>query len=737
MIDSLVKHILNNKCLRVIIFQHVTGIHQQLGLQAVKSKDLESLYDYIKYGQTDLFIKHFDRLHQLILLLQVKKYRKIKDLDLSIINKSNYIERLYWIFDVVFEKNNHVAMKYLIDRLGSTKPLLDFKSYKPNFTTHCYKFTTEMFYVLRDSNFSTVIPFLQNEMINVVVKLCDSDQLESYLSKLVNPNLSSPTLRHPFQSSFSYLFANNNNKDIINTLIRMIDIFKRYSINVIGDVLIGAVESNHLKIIKWIVENVPNDELVAYCQDHIISNVIETHGKKEVLEMLSISDNPTRADWIGTNAIRQGNLDFVECILKTPLDNSHVIRMLVDTIVYGRLDCFELILSRKYQQEHLQLDDRIIIGDIPPECFSVGLVTRLVGLGFNVQLSDGMLATAIQVNQLDTLIGMDSPQLPLRFENFIKLLGYAIECNSLSSIDILLHHPRFKGLSDSTIIDIHCITLHTIPTIEYLIASSIIKFNWDSSSPVDYVLVAKVIRSVYRPDIIDHIQLVGIFLLANDIEWLFDQKIITPSSISKLLDGDRSSVLANLFNIACQAGHYKALDYLFDNCSTYQIANHLSLTSLAQITDDQQFERFWTKIGAMTETGIVSSTVRIISQIILSPKDIQCNPKRAKFMVDIYGTLYRSSQKNNNNNAVMKPIGCPSILALDHHRFVHYPTLIEVFCNSQKVDWIDNYSIQDRLIIFQKAIGFGYILPIPKFLDNNYNNNANGQSNQKDKCTLM
>ncbi|EGG20976.1 hypothetical protein DFA_00845 [Cavenderia fasciculata] len=752
MIDSvcLFKFILNNKPLRIVIFQHVTSIHQQLGIKIVKSNDLESLYDYIKFNQTDLFIKHFDRLYQLILLVdnQSKRYKRNKSLDLSFLN-NNYIERLYWLFDIIFEKNNHVAMKYLIDRLAIAKQ--HFQSYKPYFAISHYQITTEMFNVLRDANFSTTVPFLQHEMINVLVRLGDYDQLESYLSKLDNPTLSSSSSsssssRHPFKKSFSYLLANNinnnnnnnNNNDNKDYILRIIDIFKRYSINVIEDVLIGALESNHLGMIKWVIENVPEKKLIVYCQDHVIFGVLETHCKKEVLEMLPIQLIPPYAcfDWrMGREAVKQGNFDFLEYFISPHHDNSHEFELLIDTLAYGRLDCFELILS-KYQQKNIQMD-QTIIDKIHPTLFSIEFVSRLIGLGFNVHLFNGTLQAAIQSNQLDTLIELGPPQL--RSENFTKLLGCAIECNSLSSIDVLLHHPRFQGfLLPHPTININCITPQTIPTIEYLFSKSttipIITLDWDfsSSSPIDYVSVSKVIRLVYRPNIIGHCQLIGIFLFANDTKWLFEQYIIKkdPGSVSALFYSDRGGILTHLFDIACHNEHYQALDFLFDRCSPGQTVTHLLLTSLVRIPNDQQFERFWTKIVSITDQRIVTSIVSIIFNIILCPRD-PLQTKRLKFIVDMYGTLY---SRHNNNNKV-PPIGFPSMVVLDHNPYANYPTLMEVFCY-QKVPWIINYSVKDELKIFQKAISVGYILPIPKFLDNDNNNNNNNQLDQKSKYSV-
>ncbi|EGG22025.1 hypothetical protein DFA_01914 [Cavenderia fasciculata] len=723
---SLIKHILNNKQLRVIIFQHVTSIHRQLAVKTAKSKDLESLRDYIKYGRTDLFIKHFDRFHQLILMVdqQSKRYKKINNhIHLSFL-KNNYIKRLYWVFDIVFEKNNHVAMKYLIDRLGITKK--DFQSYRPHFTTSLYQFTTEMFYVLRDANFSTLVPSLQNAMINVLIKLGGCDQLESYLSKLYNPNPSSPSpSRHPFKNSFSSLLSNNNNKEEMIYTLQMIDIFKRYSINVIEDVLIGAVENNHLEMIKWIVENVPEKKLIEICLDLDIFRVLEEHGKKEVLEMLPIPENPP----YGLGGSGKGNLDYMEYFLQiSRRGHIRVIGLLVQNLAYGRLDAIELILSN-YQEQLRQdqtFNDQLVIDNIDPKCFSVGLVTRLIDLGFKVPLFDSFLETVIQDNQLDTLIELDPPalKLPLRVQNFTRLLGYAIECNSLSSIDILLHHPRFQEFQDHTTtttttltIDISCIKPQSVPTIEYLFSLStipVIKFNCDFSlsinymAAVDYESVSKVIRLVYRPNIIDHCQLVGIFVLANDIEWLFDHNIITNETRSGLFGGSNHSIFTCILAIACRNGNYKALDFLFDNCLSIQVNDHLSLTSLARLPDDQQFERFWKKI-VITDARTAVTVAHIIIRIILLPKEV-CNPKRAKFIADIYGTFLLNPYHQIN------PIRGPSIMYLeDNHPFAHYPTLMEVFCSDQKVGWINSYSFADQLKIFQKAISFGYILPIPSF----------------------
>ncbi|EGG19780.1 hypothetical protein DFA_06881 [Cavenderia fasciculata] len=713
MIDSLIKFILKNKQLRVIIFQHVTSIHRQLGIRTVKSKDIITLYDYIKYGQTDLFIKHFDRLHQLILLVD---------------KQSRY------------KKNNHVAMKYLIDRLGITKK--DFQSYKIHFsstTTKGFQFTTEMFYVLRDANFSTLVPSLQHGMINVLIRLGDSDQLESYLSTLDNPNPSS-TDRRPFKSSFSYLLANNNNnKDIIYTTIRIIEIFKRYSINVIGDVLVGAVENNHLEMVKWVVENVPNEELADSCKT-IVCTVFEVHGKKEVLEMLPISHYAN--GWhIGSNAIKQGNFDFIEYYLKKSLQDGHVIKILTECLAHDRMDCFELIVT-KYQN-HLPPGHQKVIHLFHPNCFSTELVARVIKLGFHVRLCVDMFEPAIRDNQLETFIELDYPHLPLTVDSFTRLLGYAIECNSLSSIDVLLHHPRFQEVQDR-IIDISCIKPQTIPTIEYIFDKSNrnipIRFqsidnsynkDYTSSYSVDYESVAKVIRLVYRPNIIGRCQLIAIFLLANDIEWLFDNNVIAKDSVSTLVTGLFSDYIAggaatyrDLFKTACLKGQYPALDFLFDNCLPIVKDTYSLVILVGLLPDDQQFERYWSRLG-ITDTAIVSDIV----QRIIFAVEIH-RPKRVKSIVDIYGTLYTTSR---TNGIKMSPINYPPMKYINNHPIAHYSTLMEVFC-SQKVPWIKNYSKADELIIFQKAISFGYILPIPSFLDNNNNDDQSNQNSKYYPC---
>ncbi|EGG22856.1 hypothetical protein DFA_04986 [Cavenderia fasciculata] len=410
------KGILNNKYLRTKIFNHVEIIHHRIINNddknhyklALKSNQIMTLCECIKVNRSDLFIKHFDSVYQSML-----SYSNEKEFSFN----SQVFEK---ILKTIFEYDGHVELEYLLKRFGGIEMTkLRSMMLRVGFVIPpiglCRLLIQQNYHLKLDMNDKDVFTFVGNltkhVMMNGDLEMFDRICNDYFDHTIINQNL----IFYHHWGSFKDLInkLNNqqqqlhttNNKDNNNIQSKYIKIFYMvnkligYGIDLRSTLFVDALEGgNNQEIIKWIKDSFDEKEsFVKLFQQSQVLTLIERYATTNTLELIEFKLESPRL--LSIDAAQFGNLDFLTYMYDMKEYNYLFGNgQLEASLTEGHLECANFLVTCAVKE-----GAEVEFGDIHPSIMSLDLVKRLVDSQCQMLDFDGLIESAIESNQPETL----------------------------------------------------------------------------------------------------------------------------------------------------------------------------------------------------------------------------------------------------------------------------------------------------------------------------------------------
>ncbi|EGG15667.1 hypothetical protein DFA_10509 [Cavenderia fasciculata] len=441
-IDKLFQSVIGNLFIRSLIYGHVTLIHKKLCIGVRKEQDLLCLYDFIKYGRSDLFIKHFDTVYNNILQFNYT-YNNGKEFENSIYYYLSILIRF------ILQKNDDRSLKHMLQVIKDSIPNLQVKHQDE---------LKESFMVLTNEKFGLNLEVgssgmyvkewnLSNEMINVLeryltlendiviekiftssIRSLNIDAIKKYGPRLPTRNITPFILFKQFKSN------NNNDQDDIDHVVTrqkvqdMIVVVKELGlIKNMDELFILSLKHGCLDIVKIIID----ETLVSIDTYQFIAEFVKT---EELFKLIGFDFNRSYSKTVFTSRCAKfGNIVYFKMIIDSfkrhvdSLDESQINTFqerFYQDVIYescygllsnGYLDLFNLLLETSEMDVFLsQRNNPIqITSNINPSIYTPELVHRLLDLKQSNRITfsyAGLFASVLRV-------GTDQPTVMWMLNN--------------------------------------------------------------------------------------------------------------------------------------------------------------------------------------------------------------------------------------------------------------------------------------------------------------------------------
>ncbi|EGG22846.1 hypothetical protein DFA_04976 [Cavenderia fasciculata] len=360
-INNLFKSLLQSSYIRKKIFNHVEIIHQSINdsyknhhIRSLKSNQIVTLCECIKVYRNDLFIKHFDSVYQ-----SVSK------------DQHNY-HLLDENEDVDDEDTNN-----------------DHNSFVGILTRH----------VVLNGDLEMFDRICKDHLDDISNKCGFYSQWESF-GNLINKL----TTQQQHSTNNNENNSNESKYEIIFEMVSKLILFGCLDLR--SNLFIGALEcDNNQEIIKWIRDSFDDSKegFKKLCQESNVFQSIERYATTSTLELIDFKLQLLNSPILLSNrASLHGNLDFLTYMYDIkefkPLFQHDSCAQLQVSLLGGHLECANFLITVT-KQGGVPLLYRMI----DPLIMSLDLVKRLVDSQCKITDFDGLIESAIKLNQPETL----------------------------------------------------------------------------------------------------------------------------------------------------------------------------------------------------------------------------------------------------------------------------------------------------------------------------------------------